>query len=111
MGGSITISGQSFESVEQPATLEIIVSDNGIGIDPEHHEKIFETFYQPGEAAFPSPGPPNLQGGGPGLGFALVRGAVEAHGGRVWVESPGHNEQNYPGSHFYVHQPLKQPVS
>jgi signal transduction histidine kinase len=110
-GGSITVSGQSFESVEQPATLEIIVSDNGIGIDPEHHEKIFEKFYQTGEVAFHSSGQTKFKGGGPGLGLALVRGVVEAHGGRVWVESPGHNEQTYPGSHFYVHLPLKQPVS
>ena len=61
------------------------VSDNGIGIDPKHREKVFELF----EKLNPS-------GGGTGVGLALVKRIVEAHGGRVWVESPPEG----PGSTF-----------
>ena len=53
------------------------VSDNGIGIDPRHREKVFELF----EKLDPS-------GQGTGVGLALVKRIVEAHGGRVWVEAP-----------------------
>ena len=43
----------------------------------------------------------------PGLGLAIVRGIVEAHGGKVWVESPGYDETTCPGSRFHVALPLR----
>jgi len=54
------------------------VSDNGIGIEKEHQERIFELFKKLD---------PNTEGTGIGLG--LVKRIVEVHGGRVWVESDG----------------------
>jgi two-component system sensor histidine kinase KdpD len=54
------------------------VSDRGPGIPQNLADKIFEKFYRlPGERA----------GGGAGLGLAICRGVVEAHGGRIWVDT------------------------
>jgi signal transduction histidine kinase len=91
----------------QPA-VQISVRDGGIGLDPEHHELIFEKFYQVGSVALHSTGKTVFKGGGPGLGLAIVRGVVRAHGGRVWVESAGHDEVGFTGSTFYLQFPVEQ---
>lgn len=108
-GGVITINGCPIEWNSQPA-VEIVVSDTGIGIDPEHHDQIFEKFYQTGEVALHSSGQTKFKGGGPGLGLAIVRGIIQAHGGHVWVESEKFDEVTYPGSHFHVVLPLTRPT-
>ena len=102
--------GTGVEALDIQEFVDITISDTGIGIDPEHHKQIFEKFYQTGEVAFHSTGQTKFKGGGPGLGLAIVRGIVEAHGGQVWVESDGHDEATYPGSSFYVRLPVKQPL-
>lgn len=106
-GGAITISGQAVGDT----AVEMIVADTGIGIDPEHHEQIFEKFYQTGETALHSTGATKFKGGGPGLGLAIVRGIVTAHGGQVWAESEGYDETARPGSRFHVRLPLEPPKS
>jgi len=59
------------------------VRDSGEGIAPEDLPHVFERFYR-GEKS-------RSRGtGGAGLGLAIARGIVEAHGGRIWIESaPG----------------------
>lgn len=107
-GGRITISGQANTDKLPHPNLEIVVSDTGIGIDPDFHDLVFTKFYQTGELALHSTGKTKFKGAGPGLGLAIVRGIAEAHQGKVWVESEGHDEEARPGSHFHVVLPLRQ---
>jgi signal transduction histidine kinase len=111
-GGRITISGRELEAGNSrlpEGGIEVVVSDTGIGIDAANHELIFDKFYQTGEVALHSSGKTKFKGGGPGLGLAIAKGIIEAHGGKIWVESPGHDETKLPGSHFHVALPLRQP--
>jgi len=78
-------------------------------VDPEFHDLIFTKFYQPGDLGKHSSSKSRFKGGGAGLGLALSKGIVEAHGGRIWVESPGHDESKFPGSKFHVLLPLSKP--
>jgi signal transduction histidine kinase len=112
-GGMITISGRSLE--DRPdgmsrGSVEIIVSDTGIGIDPQFHKLIFSKFYQTGRISLHSTDQTKFKGGGTGLGLAIAQGIVRAHGGKLWVESPGCDEETCPGSQFHVVLPLRQRV-
>jgi len=109
-GGSVSIRTSHCALDEEIPGVEITVSDTGIGLDAEHYDLIFEKFYQVGEVALHSSGKTTFKGGGPGLGLALVRGVARAHGGRVWVESPGHDETRFPGSTFHLQLPVDPPV-
>ena len=110
-GGKIHISGRiptAQDTTLPNGSIEMMIRDTGIGIDPDVHELIFNKFYQTGAIALHSSGKTKFKGGGPGLGLAIVRGIVEAHQGKVWVESPGYNEKTFPGSTFHVALPLQQ---
>ncbi|MFN8400907.1 MAG: GAF domain-containing sensor histidine kinase [Anaerolineales bacterium] len=106
--GWITISGKHIPAIINLPNggIEIIVSDTGVGVDPNLREVIFSKFYQPGELGKHSTSKSRFKGGGAGLGLALSKGIIEAHGGRIWVESPGYDEVNFPGSQFHIILPL-----
>ncbi len=76
-GGSIYL---RLESDQKEKVLRISVTDTGRGIAPESLQHVFERFYQ---------GAVRARGGaaGTGIGLSLVKKVVEAHGGRIWVES------------------------
>jgi PAS domain S-box-containing protein len=57
---------------------EFFVKDNGIGMDPQHHRKVFEMFHRLGEVEDKE---------GTGLGLAIVERIVKSHGGKVWIKS------------------------
>ncbi|MDD2921504.1 MAG: cyclic nucleotide-binding domain-containing protein [Anaerolineales bacterium] len=105
-GGKITLSSRSVLMDNNEAGVEICVRDTGIGLDAEHHKLIFEKFYQVGGVAVHSSGKTTFKGGGPGLGLAIARGAVKAHGGKIWVESAGCDEDKFPGCAFYIQLPV-----
>lgn len=69
------------------------IKDNGIGIEPEYHEKVFGLFNRL-----------NPEMNGTGIGLALVRRIIEVHGGRIWLESEGKNK----GSVFYFTLPFSE---
>jgi signal transduction histidine kinase len=89
--------------------IEYVVSDTGVGVDPASREIIFSKFYQPGELSKHSTSKTRFKGSGAGLGLALSKGIVEAHGGHIWVESTGYDEVNFPGSKFHIVLPLESP--
>jgi len=74
-GGEICIEARKMGDM-----IEVCVSDTGIGIPEDKLEKIFERFYQIDSS-------PTRRYGGTGMGLAIVKEVVEAHGGRVTVES------------------------
>ncbi len=80
--------------------LVVSVSDTGIGIRQNDHERIFEAFEQVDSS-------PSRRQQGTGLGLALTRQMVELHRGRIWAESKGEGK----GSTFTFVIPLCQPES
>ncbi len=65
-----------------PGRVGVSVTDDGPGIPPEHLDRIFDRLYQVGDAA-----QPREKSDGLGLGLAIARSIVEAHGGRIGVRS------------------------
>jgi signal transduction histidine kinase len=114
-GGRVTVStirtrpGEISETIA--GFVDVQVADTGIGIDPGDLQEIFEKFSASRNIALHSSGKTKFKGGGPGLGLPIARGIIEAHGGRIWAESPGRDEAQLPGSVFHVELPIyvKQP--
>jgi signal transduction histidine kinase len=73
-GGRIEVA-----AVPKDGSVEVSVSDTGVGIAPEDHEAVFEEFRQVGTA--------EKKAEGTGLGLTLCRKFIELHGGRIWVKS------------------------
>ena len=95
-GGAITTGARPGTGEDGQPGVEIMIQDAGIGIPAEQHEKIFERFYQADSSL-------TRQYGGVGIGLAVVKQTIEAHGSHVTVESePGK------GSTFRFTLPLAQ---
>ncbi len=85
--------------VERRATgIEVAVSDRGMGIPATELPRLFERYYRTPQA--------HASGmAGSGLGLYICRGIIEAHGGRLWAESPGEGQ----GATFRFTLPDQQP--
>jgi len=82
-GGRILISALPLSQDQKDVHGDVIavsVKDSGIGIPPEHLNAVFNKFHQ-------VEGSIDRSGGGTGLGLTITKGLVEAHRGKIWVES------------------------
>ncbi|MCX8067335.1 MAG: ATP-binding protein [Anaerolineae bacterium] len=102
-GGKIRISGRVVDH-----TIHVVIQDTGIGIDPEDRERVFERFYVVENTILHHSSKTAFKGGGLGLGLSLARGIIEAHKGRIWIESEGRDEQRLPGTTVHILLPLPQ---
>ena len=100
-GGTITL-----HATVEGNRLKISVIDTGVGIAPEDQQAIFDRFYTAGDTQLHSTSKTAFRGGGLGLGLAISRGIVSAHGGRLWVESSGYDPVKLPGSTFNLELPM-----
>lgn len=107
-GGRLRIVG---EHIEEPSVAEsmvhIWVQDSGVGIPAEERERIFNRFYVLENTIRHHSSKTAFKGGGLGLGLAVARGIIEAHGGKMWAESAGYDEERLPGSTFHMLLPVK----
>ncbi len=98
-GGSIVVDGRML-----PGFIELTVADTGVGIDPGAQTTIFEKFGSGRRSErVRNEGVP-----GPGLGLHLAKGILEAHGGTIWVDSQGYDEELCPGSMFHLMFPFRE---
>lgn len=83
-GGKITVHVWPEMTANDQATVAVSVTDTGTGIASEDLPYVFDRFYRADKSR-------SRSSGGSGIGLAIVKQLVEAHGGRVWVESPVFN--------------------
>jgi len=76
----------------RPNSVEVSVTDSGTGIAPEHHQEIFEDFVRV-----------DRNTSGMGLGLAIAKRLIQAHRGKIWVES-----ESQRGSTFAFLLPMDQ---
>jgi two-component system, OmpR family, sensor histidine kinase VicK len=86
-GGSIRVE----VSQPRPDVAQLSVTDNGIGVPPEHRERIFERFYQVKKGS-----------GGMGIGLYISREIIDLHGGSIGVDTLPEG-----GTRFWVRLPVQ----
>ena len=79
LGQGYRVSEERTQIPAEANAVRVIVADTGPGISPEYHQEIFDDFYK-----LPQP---DCGSTGIGLGLAIARRLVQAHGGKIWVES------------------------
>lgn len=96
-GGRIIISVE-----DKVGAITVKVQDTGIGIPPASQPFIYDQFYVVGSIDNHSSSKYGFMGGGLGVGLAITRGIIEAHNGRIWVESEKRDIETLPGSTFHL---------
>jgi len=100
-GGQIRIAGQSIDN-----TVHLTVEDSGVGIPKEEQKRIFDRFRVLENRTLHRSSKTGFMGAGLGLGLTVAKGIIEAHGGQIWVESEGYDEERLPGSTFHILLPV-----
>ncbi|MBI5930450.1 MAG: hybrid sensor histidine kinase/response regulator [Chloroflexi bacterium] len=100
-GGKVSIN-----HVETPDIVKITIRDSGIGIPVEEQHRIFDSFYSFEKTEHHSTSKTAFRGGGLGLGLSICKSIIEAHGGKIHVESQGQDAEKMPGSAFHIEIPL-----
>jgi len=100
-GGAVEIRAETLET-----TVKVYVHDHGIGITADDQRTIFDRFHTASNLHLHSTSKTAFRGGGIGLGLAITKGIIDAHGGQIAVESAGYDPETYPGSTFTVTLPL-----
>lgn len=107
-GGAITT---TINLLDAPADVErfveVSIADTGIGIAPDDIPHLFDKFYSKTDISRHSSGRTKFKGGGSGLGLSVVKGIVEAHGGKIVVDSPGYDEETCPGTVVRIFLPVR----
>ncbi|RLC82284.1 MAG: hypothetical protein DRJ03_05475 [Chloroflexi bacterium] len=102
-GGCIRIVGHQIQD-----TVHLSIQDSGVGIPQAEQEHIFDHFYVLEDTSLHHSSKTAFKGGGLGLGLTVARGIIETHGGKIWVESEGYDEEQLPGSVFHILLPLRK---
>ncbi len=100
-GGEIHIKAQT-----KGKLVRFSIRDTGIGIARDNQSIIFDRFHIGGQVETHTTSKTAFGGGGLGLGLAICKGIIEAHGGTITVESPGFDPKKLPGSEFIVILPV-----
>ena len=107
-GGSIMLAARVIPGATPGGVLRFSITDSGVGIAQENLERIFGVYAGPAESSLPSAEKSGFLSPGVGLGLVVCKRIVEAHSGRLWAESPGHDPDRCPGSTFIVVLPVKE---
>ncbi len=104
--GTIFIDAEQLDDV-----IHITIRDTGVGIPPSELTNIFERFYVLEDTALHKTSKTAFKGGGLGLGLTVSKGIIEAHNGKIWIESTGYDEVNFPGSTVHILLPIGKPFT
>ena len=82
-----------FRGIDSDGKPILFIQDNGTGIDPQFHDRVFGLFNKL-----------DPQSEGTGIGLALVKRIIEVHQGKIWIESQGSGS----GTTFYFTLPIPE---